>query len=232
MPTPDNNASEGATRLIKYAIIASAIAYFCEVEFIGSHDSLSGPQFFLWLERAVAMILTAEYVLHIKEASNKKAYLLSPLGILDLLLILPFWMGFVVPEEALGLIRTLRVMRLAKFYRYSEGLQNLFAGLKDEIQKLRAVGQVVVLTLAMSTAAIHAAECNAQPDKFAKLSQCLWYSVVTMTTVGYGDSAPITNIGRIIAMCLMVVGIGIVGSFIGIFGGAMFKQKPTEVSYE
>jgi voltage-gated potassium channel len=231
MPLPDTNASQRVTALIKYIVIASVIAYFFEVEFVRSHDSISGPCFFLWFERLVALTLTGEYALRIKEAKNKRSYVLSPMGIIDLLSILPFWIGFVVPEEALGYVRTLRVLRLAKFYRYSEGLQNLFAGLKQEAQKLRAVGQVVILTLSFSTALIHMAESGAQPDKFGKLSDCLWWSVVTMTTIGYGDAYPITGVGRIIAMGLIAVGVGIVGAFIGIFGGAMFTQK-AQPSYE
>jgi voltage-gated potassium channel len=228
---PDAKASRGAATFIKWCILASVLSYFIEVEIVGSIDSLHSPPCYLWFERAMAMVFTAEYVLRIKEAGNKKRYLQSPMGIIDLLSILPFWLGFFVPDHMLGLVRSLRVIRLTKFYRYSKGLQNLFAGLEKERGRLVAVGQVVLVTLALSTAAIHAAEGDAQPDKFGKLSHSLWWSVVTMTTVGYGDAAPITNVGRIIAMVLMVVGIGVVGSFLGIFGSAMFQQKTGE-TYE
>jgi voltage-gated potassium channel len=230
MPAFDNVASARAMWVIKITVLVSVVAYFIEVEVIASQDSLHGPALFLWLERMVALILTAEYAMRLREAGRGRrlAYAFSPLGVVDLLSILPFWAGFLVPDRYLGMVRTLRVLRLAKFYRYSEGLQSLFEGLRAEAPRIRAVGQVVLMVLAFSTAAIHATESAAQPDKFGKLSHCLWWSVVTMTTVGYGDSSPITNPGRIVAILLMFVGIGVVSAFVGIVGGAMFRSRVTE----
>ncbi len=212
----------GIDKLIIGAIIASVVFYFGEIELFHTADSLSGPAIFLWLERLIATILTAEYVLRIRDAKDKWAYIKSPLGIIDLIGVLPFWFGFVAPDGWLGAIRACRILRLAKFYRYSEGLQALFKGLKREARKLKAVGSVVAIVLLFSTAFMHQVESTAQPDRFGSLHDSLWWTVVTMTTVGYGDVFPVTQVGRGMAMVVMLTGIGTLGSLVGIIGGSVF----------
>lgn len=215
----------GVDKLIVVAIIASVVFYFTEIEIFRSVDSLSGPAIFLWLERFIATLLTAEYILRIRDAGeNKWKYICSPLGIIDLISIAPFWFGFYAPDTWLGAIRSVRILRLAKFYRYSEGLQSLFRGLKKERRRLRAVGAVVTIMLLFSTAFMHQVEGEAQPDKFGTLSGSLWWTVVTMTTVGYGDVFPVTAIGKIVAMGVMLTGIGTLGSFVGIIGTSVFAD--------
>ena len=95
-----------------------------------------------------------------------------------------------------------------------------FRQVKDE---LAVVGFVVIILVMFSSVAIHEFEHDSQPDKFGRLSDSVWWSFVTLTTVGYGDIYPITAGGRVIAVATMIVGIGIFGTFISLIGSSFLS---------
>lgn len=203
--------------VVKPLIWISVIAYLIEASI--SENSYESPWYFLWGERCVALIFTLEYIARcMRHKGSVRNYVLSWFGLIDLVAILPFWIGFFVPTAWLSLIRTLRILRLLKFFRYSRSLQLVALGF------YRAWPQVKSLTFAMmivglfSMAATYEAERYAQPEEFSNMFQAAWFTAVTVTTVGYGDISPVTIIGKIVCMGTFGIALTIFAGVVGVLG--------------
>lgn len=202
---------------VRFFVFYSIGMYLVEREFSPNHHGD------LWLmnERAVAVFFTLEYLTRWIISDNRRRFPFKILSIIDLLAVAPFYVGFFVDEHTLEIIRTLRVLRLFKLVRYNPALLNVAEGIRRVKQELFVVGYIVCIVLVFSSVLILQFEKDAQPDKFTKPSDALWWAFVTMATVGYGDLAPVTIGGRIVAIFTMVIGIGIFGVFVSLFGSAM-----------
>jgi voltage-gated potassium channel len=192
--------------------------FFLEVELNGRDTPSVG--FFLWSERIIAIVFTVEYA--IRWYFNKK-YPLTVDGIIDLIGFFPFWIGFFVPLDQLKWIRTLRVLRLLKFHRYNEAAKHLCRAVKLVRQELNLLGFASILIIVFSAIAMYEVEHDAKDTKFTKLSDGLWWSVVTLTTIGYGDVYPVTSLGRGIATLTILFGVGIFGTFISLMGSGLVQ---------
>ncbi len=209
-------------------IFYSIGAYFVETEFSEAGYWKSGTGFWLWNERIIATLFTIEYFYRWARDKNPLRHPFTLLALIDLAAILPFYVGLAVDLRALRLVRTLRILRLLKLYRYNTALQNVLHGFRRVKNELAVVGFVVMIVLMTSSVAMYEFEHDAQPDKFSRLSDALWWSAVTLTTVGYGDLFPVTLGGRVIAALTMVVGIGIVGTFISLIGSSFISTMREE----
>ena len=199
--------------ILKVLIWYSIIIYIVEV-IGGSENSLKGHPFFLWSERIVAATLTVEYGIRLYR--YKWHYAKSALGIIDLIAIVPFWIGFFIPIQYLRTVRTLRVLRLLKYFRYSRGLQLVALGFYRAWPPLRSLGFAMIIVTMFSTLLMFECEHTAQPDKFDGFFSSLWFTLVTMATIGYGDMAPITSFGRIVAMTTFAPALVIFAAIIGV----------------
>jgi voltage-gated potassium channel len=161
-------------------IFYSLVMYFAELEFSGSENSVSGPRFFLWSERAVASLFTVEYLVRWAK-SRKWLYPFSVMAIVDLLAILPFYVGFMVDLRTLRLIRTLRALRLFKFYRYNAALQSFVSSFRSVWDQLQVLGIVVFLFTLLSSSVIFEFEHPVQPGVFARFSDAIWWCITTCT---------------------------------------------------
>ena len=176
----------------------------------------------MWIERVVAGILTLEYVMRARKEGS--SYLKSGAGFIDLIAVLPFWLGFFLPESWLGLVRSMRVLRLLKLYRYSKAMRVFLKALVGTRRHLGGMLLIVFIIMLFGAVGIHEIEKQAQPEQFDSLQNCIWWTVVTLMTVGYGDMYPITTMGRVFAEVLMVIGVGLTAAFIGIVGSSVYKQ--------
>jgi voltage-gated potassium channel len=215
-------------RLILTLVFVRLGLYVVETDFYRTSDSFKSPPFFLWAERVIACIFTIEYFVRWKNSSNPRLWPRRPTAIIDLLSILPFWIGFFVPVSWLGGIRAMRVISVLKFYRYSPKAQQLI----EEIWKGKGmIGQIFVFNMGLITlfgALVYEMEKYAQPDKFARVFDGFWYSVVTASTTGYGDLFPVTLGGRILAICFIFTEVAFMSIYIGIFSSAAnraFKKE-------
>jgi voltage-gated potassium channel len=212
-------------RLVLLLVVYSVGMFFIEAHY-GSEHSLSGPAFFLWSERAVALLLTLEVVLRFLFCSpatkigTDREYFKSPEMVFDVVAIVPFWIGFYVPEEYLPAVRSMRILRLLKFYRASPVAHQVVENLIDQWKKIRLVTAFVLIVVLFSGTVMHHLEGLTQPESFGTMWGSIWWAVVTMTTVGYGDMSPSTVPGQGVAMVLMLTSIGIVGALIAIVGSA------------
>ncbi len=220
--------SEIVEAFFKLLVVYSIAMYIVEELLVGSEHSLQTPVL-LWSERLVAILMTVEYFLRWSYCQNKWRYPLSLMDLVDLVAVLPFYVGFFVPEGTLHLIRTFRILRLLKFYRYSTGLQILAFGFWRVRHQLQALGFATIVLLFVSQGAMYECERHAQPEIFGDLGDAFWFACVTVTTVGYGDMFPVTTMGRIIAMATFVAGITCFGTFTAMMGSAFATTLKQEM---
>jgi voltage-gated potassium channel len=171
------------------------------------------------IETLAALVFTIEYALRIWIAPESKKllqrsamqarrdYLLSPRGVIDLLAIAPFWVGLVVPMGQ-DMLLQLQVLRILKLMRYSSAIETLGSVLRNEIRPLIAAGVIMLTLLVLFSTLMYLAERHAQPDKFGSSIDALWWGVVTLATVGYGDVVPITSIGKMLGGVTVILGLG------------------------
>ena len=170
-------------------------------------------------EIIAAAIFTAEYALRLwsapdhtpyhgmSPAAARWAFAHTPLAIVDLMCVLPVWLALFVPEDFRVLL-LLRLLRFFKLARYSPGMRSLVAALEAEKKALMATSVVLLGLMLISAAAMHLFEHDAQPAQFGSIPKAMWWAIVTLTTVGYGDVVPITLGGRVVAGLTMLAEIG------------------------
>lgn len=210
-----------------------SITLYIVESLLGTPDSRHGWLGFLWIERFIASFFLFEYfVRFIEDKLNPdatedinfvpglKGYASSPLGIIDLLSWVPFVVGFFVPTQYLGIIRSLRVFRLLKYFRYSRHMQLVALGFYRSWVHLKTIMFVLFIVGLFNSIIMYEIEHKYQPDKFATLWDSSWYVLVSATTVGYGDMSPISSLGKFVAaFTLLIPTLAIYAGMIGILGG-------------
>jgi voltage-gated potassium channel len=136
-------------------------------------------------------------------------YALSPLALIDLAAILPFYLAFLVPFD-LRFLRVLRLLRLLKLSHYFPGLDVFLHVLRVQLPALLAASMVMVVLILFSACLMFILERPAQQDAFSSIGTSIWWAVVTLTTVGYGDMTPITPLGKLLGAGIMLLGVGTV----------------------
>ncbi|GMM84314.1 ion transporter [Pseudoalteromonas sp. MTN2-4] len=140
---------------------------------------------------------------------SRLKYLLSPVSLIDLLAIAPFYLSFIFAID-LRYLRMLRMIRLLKLTHYFKGLHLFIDVFKKELPSIGAAIIIMSVLVIMSASVMYGLEHEAQPDVFDSIPSAIWWSVVTMTTVGYGDVIPVTFLGKFISIFIMLLGVGIV----------------------
>ena len=204
------------------------------LESVPSLDARFGP-FFLWFERLSVAVFTVEYLARIwsvvEESEEAKARpwrarlrsMIRPLSLADLLAILPFYLGSLFAAD-LRMLRALRLLRVLKLSRYSTSIGLLLDALRDEARAIAAALFVLSLLLLIAASFAYVAEQAVQPDAFGTIPDALWWAVVTMTTVGFGDVVPITPLGKVLGGVIAVIGIGMVALPAGLLAAAFSEQ--------
>jgi voltage-gated potassium channel len=177
--------------------------------------------YFINFEYFSVFIFTIEYVIRIFIAADKDnpenfapyqlrlKYIFSPIGIIDLLTILPFYLS-VFTQVDLRFLRLFRILRLLKLSHYFRGLNLFMTVIRKEASSISSAIFTMFVLVIISAGLMYNLEHHAQPDVFSSIPAAIWWAVVTMTTVGYGDVTPITFAGKILAIFIMLLGVGIV----------------------
>ena len=163
-------------------------------------------------------VFTIEYVLRIWSSVEipmlsrlpkwraRLRFAARPMMIIDLLAVLPWYLYLVFPVD-LRLLRVLRIFRLLKLVRYSPALQTLGRVIADEYRALLGALLVMVVLLLFSSSVIYFLEREAQPNVFGSIPAAAWWSLATLTTVGYGDVVPLTPMGKVFGGVVMLLGV-------------------------
>ena len=191
---------------------------------------------FVAVELVSVSIFSIEYVLRIwsrpsapdeygKTATSKRlGYIFSFTGIIDLLAILPSILPLLLGGVDLRWLRILRLMRLLKFSHYSSALEDLFSAVQHERRSFAATLYLLILAILISSSLIYVFEQNIQPEHFGSIPDAMWWTVVTLTTVGYGDIVPMTVAGKLVATLTALMGVCVVALLTGIVATGFTNQ--------
>ena len=175
------------------------------------------------LEYFSITIFSIEYVLRIFTSKNPFKFIFSFFGLIDLIAILPFYVSLGMDLKSLRAVRLFRLLRLLKFLRYHDTLSNLKQSFDDVKRELFLFSFATVLLIYFSSVGIYFFENEAQPDAFSSIFAAMWWSVATLTTVGYGDIYPITAGGKIFSTFIVFIGLGLVAIPTGIVASSLTK---------
>lgn len=215
--------------IILFIITSVAAVFFETIPFI--HEPLK-IQFF-WFDTVAIAVFTVEYLLRIYAAPEQDpdrsgilgrlSFMRKPTSIIDLVAIAPYYLQYILAVD-LRFVRVLRVLRVLKLTRYNTAMVTFGAVLKREQRAFAAAMFVTVLITILSGATVYEFEHAAQPEKFDTMPRAMYWAVITLASVGYGDISPITPIGQAFTMLLAILGIGIVALPAGILGSAFSDQ--------
>lgn len=181
------------------------------------------------------LVFTVEYLLRVwscvekheqfgpNAAQGRLRYMLTPMALVDLIAIVPFYFAFFIPID-LRFLRVLRLLRVFKLTRYSSAMKVLLSVLKEEANSLAAAFFILFVLLILASSGIYLIEHDVQPDSFGSIPSSMWWAMSTLTTVGYGDVTPITTGGRFFGGCITLVGMGMVALPAGILASAFSNQ--------
>jgi voltage-gated potassium channel len=159
-------------------------------------------------------------------------FILSPYGIIDLLAILPFYVPFIIKADLrfLRILRLVRFFRIFKISRYNNTLKLIWDVIKEKKSEFQMTFFIASLMLLVSAFLMYYVESPVQPEKFRNIFDSLWWAVATLTTVGYGDIAPFTALGKIISGFVAVTGIGLIALPTGIISAGFIEKIKTNKS--
>ena len=207
------------------AILVSLVAFSVETLPALSSDVRQ----LLWLVEVVTVaIFTTEYALRLIVADSPRRFALSFFGIIDLIAILPFYLSLGVDLRSVRVLRVLRLLRILRVGRYLQALERLQRAGRMVREELVLFIGVSLILIYLSAVGVYYFEHDNQPEKFASVFHSLWWAVVTLTTVGYGDVYPVTLGGRLFTFVVLLIGLGIVALPTGLIASALSKAREGE----
>ena len=180
-----------------------------------------------WFDFGSIAVFTIEYVARVwvcveepggadrKPLRARLRYMASPIALADLIAIAPALLGPLVMAD-LRWMRVFRLLRLFKLTRYWSGLRVLVRVAREEAQVIGAAAFVLCVVMMLASGGMHIVEHRAQPEAFGSIPAAMWWTVATLTTVGYGDVVPITDMGKVLAGFIALIGIAMVAMPAGI----------------
>jgi voltage-gated potassium channel len=197
-------------------------------------------QEFYYFELFSVVIFSIEYLLRLWSSdfdykngnylTKKLKFITSKFGLIDLFSILPFYLPLILPFDlrVLRILRLFRLLRIFKLGRFSKSMKTIGSVLKETRADLAITIFVAFILLILSSTLMYYIENDAQPEKFENIGQAMWWSVATLTTVGYGDVYPITGIGKFLSAVIALIGIGFVALPTGIISSAFISKIQIE----
>lgn len=216
------------------AIILESFASLAVKYYVFFRDFESFTVIFFSIEYA-ARIWTAD-VKFPKARFPRLKYLFSFMALMDLLAILPWYLPFFSADlrflRFMRMVRVFRLTRVAKLGRYLGALQSIKRVIRLSASRLVAAVVLCLTVMLLSAIVIYTVESTVQPQQFPNVLASLWWAVMTLTTVGYGDVYPVTAVGRFCAGVISLVGIGIIAIPTGIIAAGFTTVMPKEEKEE
>eukprot|EP00063_Salmo_salar_P033836 XP_014008671.1 PREDICTED: potassium voltage-gated channel subfamily D member 2-like [Salmo salar] len=167
---------------------------------------------FFCLDTACVMIFTVEYLLRLMAAPSRWNFIKSVMSVIDVVAIMPYYIGLVMTDNedvsgAFVTLRVFRVFRIFKFSRHSAGLRILGYTLKSCASELGFLLFSLTMAIIIFATVMFYAEKGSSASKFTSIPAAFWYTIVTMTTLGYGDMVPKTIVGKIVGSVCSLSGV-------------------------
>jgi len=197
----------------------------------------AGLSGFLHLFELISVIIfTIEYLLRIwsctvnpkygKSVMGRLKFMLTPLALVDLFAILPFYLPLLIPFDLrfLRVLRLIRIFRLFKLGRYSDALKLMGRVIKAKKAELYITVFIVFILLVFSSSVLYYVEHETQPEVFSSIPSAMWWGISALTTVGYGDAYPITPLGKFFGAIISLLGIGLIAMPTGILSAGFIGE--------
>ena len=230
-------ANDQATKAFQYFIIGLIIVNVIFVV-IETDESVLDEYGYLFTPFEVfsITIFTVEYAARIivckknpKYRNVKYAHLrfvLTPMMLVDLAAILPFFLPFVVADiRFIRIIRLMRIFRVFKLSRYSDSMDTLGSVFKEKARDIAVALFILSIVLIFASSLMYYAEREAQPDVFSSIPASMWWGVITLTTIGYGDTYPVTVVGKVIGVGVAILGVIVYAIPTGIMASAFVEER-------
>lgn len=224
-----------SSRFINIALMLLILANV--VSIIASSDESINTRFsnfFDYFEIFSLIVFTIEYLVRVwvsVERSEKDLtqalksrirYLFTPMALIDLLAILPSFLLLLGSDFLI--LRVLRLVRVFKLSRYSRSMELLITVSKQEAETIISAIFILIILIIISSTGIYIVEGDVQPEEFGSIPRSLWWATVTLTTVGYGDVVPITTLGRMLGIVIVITGIGMAALPAGILASGFTSE--------
>ncbi len=230
------SANDGLSRTINRGLAALIIVNLIAMT-LESEPALYakyGPLFWAF-EMVSLVIFTLEYMAilwiaveqppyrHLPQWRARLSYAISAPGIVDLVAVLPFWLALFAHVDLRALM-IFRIMRFLKLTRHSAAMRSLLSALDAERRALFGCLLIMLGAALIAATLMHVVEGEVQPEKFGTILNSMWWAIVTIGTIGYGDVVPVTALGKFVATGAIVAGLIIVALPIGIVATAFSEQ--------
>jgi len=209
-----DNPDSGVGKFVSFfLVILIAISIF----FFIIETTTWGLQYHYYFHQFDLFVITVfaiEYVIRLYLSPKKWEFVCSPLAVIDLLVIGSFYIAL-TNFTFLRSFRVLKILQLLKIFRYSETLTQFFKSFKNYQDEFRIFTVSLIVAMVIGSSGLYYLEREVNPE-LATIPDAIWWSVVTVSTVGYGDVVPITWGGKILAGIMMFMGLGVIAIFTAI----------------
>jgi len=232
---PEEGDAGYVDTFIIFLIACNVIAVMLETEQSLSGEYASAFHVFEWFS---SIFFTIEYALRswiapmqpeyegINPWRARFKYAFTAMAMVDLIAILPFYLPMLIELDLriVRAIRLLRLVRILKMGRYAHAVKTLTNVIGRKREELAMTGFVLVMLLTLTSSAMYFVEHEAQPDKFRSIPEAMWWSVITLTSVGFGDVYPVTQLGKFIGALVAMMGVGFVALPTGILAAGFNEE--------
>lgn len=181
-----------------------------------------------YIEVATVSVFSVEYVLRLIVADRKLKFIFSFYGLIDLFSVLPFYLSVGIDLRSIRIVRLLRLFRTLKLVRYNRAFSRFYTAIVLVKEELIIFFVVSSMILYFASVGIYYLESEAQPENFTSIFHSMWWSIVTLTTVGYGDVYPVTTGGKVFTSFILLIGLGIVAVPTGLIASALSASRDME----
>jgi voltage-gated potassium channel len=213
-------------RFLIFAILAATVFALAETEPMLTEGR---EPLFRWVELAFALVFSIEYALRLwsvpESGRSRLRWIVSPTALIDLIAILASVLPFLGANAMLlRLLRVLRILRIARLGGFSRAFTIMERAMRARASHLGVTLVLSLFFLVVGATLIYLIEGDAQPDKFGSIPRSLWWTAVTMTTVGYGDVVPATPLGKLMAALISTGGIVLIAIPTGIVAASFSDE--------
>lgn len=221
----DSPAGKRFDIVLMIAIVVSILITIFDSMFVNYWATLA----LVILEYLLTAFFTFEYLARIYCSPKPRAYALSFFGIIDLLSILPMYLGFFVHGARFMIVlrsfRLIRVFRIFKLFTFLQEGYLLLESIKQSLRKISVFFLFVLIIVICLGTVMYMVECDEPGTQFTDIPTSIYWAIVTMTTVGYGDITPITTLGRFFSAIVMLLGYTIIAVPTGIVSASMIQAS-------